>query len=104
MHNLMMRFKIHKALKTINKYWLAQIDLKTVLSDIDESTLSAIEQYECIRIDKTWGGHIIEIYPGPKSQIYSINRSELWFNRICSYIFGIISGVMISYIIDLLSI
>lgn len=91
------RYKLHRALKYIEKFWNGKISLESVLNEIDTVTLTRLEQLQCIKLNKTLSG-IYDINQGPKSTLYTLERSELWFNRICSYVFGIISGLIISFV------
>lgn len=46
---------------------------------------------------------IIGIARGKQGHLYLLNRSELWANRIASYIAGIISGLLVAYLIRLIA-
>ena len=90
-------------LKKLNNAYYNNEDLLSVCHlPSDLKTLVALEQANCISIRKAWGGTIVGIKLGNSSEIYLIERSELWLNRILSYIAGIVTAVIVPFIAQLI--
>lgn len=103
MIGLLRRYKMNRLLKRFKHAYYNNDDLLNVCDLYnDMETIAALEQYDCIKVRRAMGGHVYSITLGDKSEIYSIERSELWFNRIVSYIAGIISAIIVPLLISLI--
>ena len=103
MIGLIRRYKMNRLLKRFKHAYYNNDDLMNVCDlDNDMETIAALEQYDCIKVRRAMGGHVYFISLGDRSEIYSIERSELWFNRIVSYIAGIISAIIVPLLISLI--
>lgn len=105
------RCRMHSCIKKLNK--LSSISRSDIItgeqfqtvctSEKMRSALKALENAECIRlfwIDGEYfpvGAVCLNYMP-----LYLCERSELWLNRIVSFIFGIITSVLGGYLLGLL--
>lgn len=103
MKNLILRFRMYRLL---TKMLDAERSGKTMLSACnlpkDEEILSALQEANCIKIDYA-DDRIWFIMRGENPRLYLIERSELWANRIISFILGIASALLIEVAIKILS-
>ena len=102
MKNLILRYKMYRLLA---KMLDAERSGKTMLSACnlpkDEEILSALQEANCIKIDYA-DDRIWFIMRGEKPRLYLIERSELWVNRIISFILGIASTLIVEAAIRIL--
>ena len=90
-------------LKKLNNAYYNNEDLLSVCNfPSDLKTLVALEQANCISIRKAWGGTIVGIDLGNSSEIYLVERSEIWVNRIISFIAGVATAVIVPFIVQLI--
>ncbi|WP_458457509.1 hypothetical protein [Pseudobutyrivibrio sp.] len=93
------RNRINKLLKKLDTFWKSHSSIDSLsLSDQELETLMIMEQMNLIECKRAMGGAIYDIKRGSQSQIYSLERSELWFNRIAGFIAGLLSGLTIQFI------
>ena len=102
MKNLILRYKMYRLL---TKMLDAERSGNTMLSVCnlpkDEEILSALQEANCIEIEYA-DNTIWFIHRGQKPRLYLIERSELWVNRIISFILGIASALLIEVAIKIL--
>lgn len=102
MKNLILRFRMYRLL---TKMLDAERSGKTMLSvcnlSKDKGILFALQEANCIKIDYA-DNKIRFIRRGEKPRLYLIERSELWVNRIISFILGIASALLIEVAIKIL--
>lgn len=102
MKNLILRYKMYRLL---TKMLDAERSGKTMLSACnlpkDKEILSALQEANCIEIEYA-DNTIWFIHHGQKPRLYLIERSELWVNRIISFILGIASTLLVEAAIKIL--
>ena len=102
MKNLILRFRMYRLLTRMLN---AERSGKTMLSACnlpkDEEILSALQEANCIEIEYA-DNTIWFIHRGQKPRLYLIERSELWRNRIISFILGIASTLLVEAAIKIL--
>lgn len=65
-------------------------DVKSeILDPKNRKALDALIALECVKPLTAWGGEIVDLTLQNKSVIYGLERSELWFNRIVSFLLGV---------------
>lgn len=110
MNGIIMRVKMHFCLRKLEKLWLDNNDTIAGEAAIKFSdtrsklkVLKALQAAGCADLfcaDNSNRPYAIRA--GENSSIYTLERSELWLNRIISFIAGILTAVMADYIIRLL--
>lgn len=101
-YGLKLRWQMSYMLRRLQKAW----GVDTVLSnqaieslcktDNDIKVLRALENCGCVKLSFPFGHSIpYSIKRGERSEIYLIERSELWANRVFSFIIGIASTLIV---------
>lgn len=76
---------------------------KLVSSHKYARALSILSDIGCVKVEKAWGGDIVGIWLLDKSATYQLDRHELWVNRIVSFVFGIISCIVVQFVVSLIT-
>lgn len=110
MNSLIMRTKMRLCLRKLEKLWLANNDTVSGNAALDLSgtksklkVLKALQSAGCVTLscpDNSNRPYIIR--PGEKTFLYTLERSELWVNRIVSFVAGVLTSIAAHYIIQLL--
>lgn len=110
-YGLKMRIKMSKMLKRLNLAWgdnnSIQLEKSREICTSSEELriLRALQNCGCIEMHLAWNdGYPYFIKRGDNEAIYTIQRSELWVNRIVSFIAGILTTVIADLIIRSISI
>ena len=108
-YGLKLRWQMASMLKRLQKAWGVDTDLdnKTIetlcKTDNDLNVLRALENCGCVKLRFPFGHSIpYSIMRGERSEIYLIERSELWTNRVFSFILGIASTLIVEVAIKIL--
>lgn len=110
MNGIIMRVKMHFCLRKLEKLWRDNNDTITGEAAVKFSNtrsklkvLKALQTVGCADLfcpDNSNRPYAIRA--GENSSIYTLERSELWLNRIISFIAGILTAVMADCIIRVL--
>lgn len=107
MLTLVKRIKMLLTLHKLEKIWYENNDVAYGTdAALFSSTLSrlkilkALEASQCVSLDRTDGSNRpVCIREGKKASIYTLERSEIWMNRIIGFIAGIATAVLTEFII-----
>lgn len=108
MNGLIIRIKMDKLLKKMNSSFdngkpISGEELSKLLSNRSNvHAIKALSQAGCIKLHYA-SGKIYQIVPGSNSALYRVERAELWFNRVLSFAAGIISTLIVQWLIRMLS-
>ena len=110
MSSIIMRIRMHYYLWKLEKIWFKNND--AVIGDAAYKfsdtkgklkALKALQSAKCVTLSyHDNSNRPYAIRPGESSSLYALERSELWRNRIISFIAGILTTVAAHYIIQLL--
>lgn len=95
---MFMRFKMRSALKTIKASGVIASD--EIISSFDPDVLSALEANNCIDIQCADNGPYC-IYYRNEAINYILARSEVWTNRVLGFLLGVISSLVVKFILSL---
>lgn len=104
MNYLFLRFRMNILFRKLNKYFQSSDFLdgdnldQFIHNQKDLRALYALNKLNCVSIQFA-SDQIYAVYRGDQADLYLIQRSELWFNRICAYILGIISSFVVQWLI-----
>lgn len=110
MNGLIMRIRMRHCLKKLEKVWsdyndtvIGETALEFSNTKSKLKVLKALQSVGCVVLscpDNSNRPYVIRA--GERASLYSLERSELWLNRIVSFIAGILTSVAAHYIIQLL--
>lgn len=110
MNGIVMRFKMNLCLRKLEKLWIDNNDTiygkhaeKFSNTKAKLKVLRALQAVGCVNLscpDNSNRPYVIRA--GERSSLYTLERSELWLNRIIGFIAGILTTVAADYIIRLL--
>ena len=92
----MMRLKMYKIIRLLEK----DPNSEEVLKPKYRKALLALDNTGSVKITKTWGGEILRVTLEDAHVMYQLNRSELWANRIVSFLLGVGTTVLAAIIIN----
>lgn len=111
MNGIIMRIRMRRCLNDLEKIWLESNDTVIGGAALEFSdthaklkVLKALQSAGCVTLsclDNSSRPYAIR--PGEKSSLYVLERSELWLNRIISFIAGILTTMAAHYMIQFLS-
>ena len=110
MNGIIMRIRMRICLRALEDIWYGNNDTvagEAALGFSDTKAklkvLKSLEAAGCVVLScHDNSNRPYAIRPGGKSSLYALERSELWLNRIISFIAGILTTVAADYIIRLL--
>lgn len=110
MNSIVMRIRMRLCLRKLEKIWFDNNDTAAGEAALEFSrtrsrlkVLKALQAAGCVVLschDNSNRPYVIRA--GEQSSLYTLERSELWLNRIISFIAGILTTVAANYIIRLL--
>lgn len=110
MFGIFTRIKMHHCLNKLETLWYKCNDciagdaaMYFSRSKSSLKTLRALESAQCVSLSYADNSNRpFMICPGEQSSLYVLERSEVWLNRVISFIAGILTTVAAQYIIDFL--
>lgn len=110
MFGIFMRIKMRHCLNMLETLWYKNNDCiageATIYFSSTKSrlkTLRALDSAQCVSLSYADNSNRpFMICPGERSSLYVLERSELWLNRVISFIAGILTSVAAHYIIEFL--
>lgn len=94
----MTRLKMHKIIRLLEK----DPNNTQILDPKYRKALLALANTGSVKVVKTWGGEIVRVSLEDAYAMYQLKRSELWTNRIVSFLLGVGTTVLASIIINAL--
>lgn len=95
---MFMRFKMRSALKTIKASGVIASD--EIISSFDPDVLAALKANNCIDIAYADNKPYFISYRSEAIN-YILARSEVWTNRVLGFVFGVISSLIVKFILSL---
>lgn len=111
MNNIIMRIRMQLCLRKLEKIWYNNNDTVTGEAALEFSdtrarlkVLKALQASGCVLLSyHDNSNRPFAIRAGEHSSLYALERSELWLNRIISFIAGVLSTIAANYIIQFLT-
>lgn len=96
-HSFLTRYRMKEIIGLLEQNKDSEV-LALINSPKYARALNVLSDIGCVKVQKVWGGHIIDIALLDKYATYQLQRYDLWVNRIGGFIFGVVSGVLITII------
>lgn len=61
--------------------------------------LYALSDIGCVSVVKAWGGNILSINLLEHYATYQLERFEVWLNRVLGFTFGVVSSLIVQFLI-----